>query len=159
MIISYKWLVWWWLEMITHYGQNNNYNTWIRHLQHAKIFKLFNCSFELLFLDYINLCTCNLFKNKAYLKPTWHYSPWRKEHLVIVIKTFCFLWLLFPDPVWKFPVRVILRLYLYFENSFPNMIWSGIRKIKTAMPARHDAPISCQSRPITAAACRGPSHR
>ncbi len=27
------------------------------------------------------------------------------------------------------------------------------------MPARHDAPISCQSRPITAAACRGPTHR
>lgn len=55
--------------------------------------------------------------------------------------------------------RVILRLYLYLENSFPNMVWSGIRKTKTAMPARHDGPISCHSRPITAAAWRGPTHR
>ena len=33
------------------------------------------------------------------------------------------------------------------------------RRIRTAIPARHDIPTSIQIRAVTATACRGPTHR
>lgn len=39
------------------------------------------------------------------------------------------------------------------------MVCVGIRNMRTTMPAKHDGPISIHSRPTTAAAWRGPTHR
>lgn len=39
------------------------------------------------------------------------------------------------------------------------MVWVGIRNRMTPIPAKHDGPISDHSRPTTAAAWRGPTHK
>lgn len=49
--------------------------------------------------------------------------------------------------------------YLKEENRRPNRVCIGIRKTRTAIPARHDGPISYHNNTITAAACRGPTQR
>lgn len=48
---------------------------------------------------------------------------------------------------------------LKVENSRPNIVCTGIRMKKTAMPARHDGPIAYINNTMTVAACRGPIHR
>lgn len=45
------------------------------------------------------------------------------------------------------------------ENNFPMQLCKGRRIIRTAIPARHDIPISIQSRMVTMIACSGPAHR
>jgi hypothetical protein len=45
------------------------------------------------------------------------------------------------------------------ENNFPMQLCKGRRIMRTAIPARHDIPISIQSRTVTATACSGPAHR
>lgn len=45
------------------------------------------------------------------------------------------------------------------ENNFPMQLCRGRRIMSTAIPARHDIPISIQSRTLTAMACSGPAHR
>lgn len=49
--------------------------------------------------------------------------------------------------------------YLNVEKSLPNMVCIGMRNKRTTMPAKHEGPISNHSRPTTAAAWRGPTHR
>lgn len=49
--------------------------------------------------------------------------------------------------------------YLNLEKSLPNMVCTGIRNMRTTMPAKHDGPISAHSSPTTAAAWRGPTHK
>ena len=45
------------------------------------------------------------------------------------------------------------------ENNFPMQLCKGRRTMRTAIPARHDIPISIQSRAVTTIACSGPAHR
>lgn len=54
---------------------------------------------------------------------------------------------------------MICVFYLNLENSRPNMVCVGIRIRRTPIPARQEGPISSHSRPTTAAAWRGPTHR
>lgn len=49
--------------------------------------------------------------------------------------------------------------YLNLEKSLPNMVCTGIRNMRTTIPAKHDGPISAHRSPTTAAAWRGPTHR
>ena len=45
------------------------------------------------------------------------------------------------------------------ENNIPKQLCKSRRIMRTAIPARHDIPISIQSRAVTATACSGPIHR
>ena len=45
------------------------------------------------------------------------------------------------------------------ENHIPKQLCNSRRKMRTAIPARHDIPVSIQSRAVTAIACSGPTHR